>query len=305
MDKLRRQLARAKHHSAKGRETIARQRALILRLEKHGHDTSVAEEVLRTMLHTQDLQEDTERGLIEELKSVAPEEWRLHHAKKSEAPASNRGNKLLGSLSFGDLALMQPFLERVVLKFRYRLQMANRAMKMVYFPESGMISVVAVTGGGRNQTQVGLIGREGMTGMSIGFGSRRCPFDLQVEVDGQGQCIATEKLMNLMDQSPSIRTTLVDYLHTLWLQFAHTAAANAQGTVEQRLARLLLLASDRLDSDEIRLTHEQLAMMLSVRRAGVTIGLQDLETCDLIDRERGIITIVDRAGLEAKAQHLN
>jgi hypothetical protein len=56
MDKLRRQLARAKHHSAKGRETIARQRALILRLEKHGHDTSVAEEVLRTMLHTQDLQ---------------------------------------------------------------------------------------------------------------------------------------------------------------------------------------------------------------------------------------------------------
>ena len=94
---------------------------------------------------------------------MAPEEWRLHHAKKSEAPASNRGNKLLGSLSFGDLALMQPFLERVVLKFRYRLQMANRAMKMVYFPESGMISVVAVTGGGRNQTQVGLIGREGMT----------------------------------------------------------------------------------------------------------------------------------------------
>ena len=83
--------------------------------------------------------------------------------------------------------------------------------------ESGMISIVAVTGGGRCQTQIGLIGREGMTGVSIGFGSKQSPFDMEVEVEGQAQSIATGRLVDLMSQSPSIRSTLVDYLHTLWL----------------------------------------------------------------------------------------
>src|SRR5262249_31931187 len=187
-------------------------------------------------IEAQHLYEDAEHRLIEELKAVAPEEWRLHYAEKLEAPRANKGNKLLNSLSFGDLTLMQPFLERVGLRFRSRLQMANRAMKAIHFPESGMISIVAVTGGGRHQTQIGLIGREGMTGVSIGFGSNRSPFDMEVEVEGQSQRIETKKLADLMDQRPAIRTVLVDYLQTLWLQFAHTAAANANGTLEQRLA---------------------------------------------------------------------
>src|SRR5215831_1239515 len=108
-----------------------------------------------------------------------------------------------------------------------------------------------------------------------------------------------------MAESPSIRTALVDYLQTLWLQFAHTAAANANGTIEQRLARLLLLVEDRLESEEIRLTHEQLANMLSVRRAGVTVALQHLETSGLIARQRATITISDRGGLQATARALN
>jgi CRP-like cAMP-binding protein len=108
-----------------------------------------------------------------------------------------------------------------------------------------------------------------------------------------------------MGRSPSIRTALVEYLQTLWLQFAQTAAANANGTVEQRLARLLLLAEERLESDEIRLTHEQLATMLAVRRAGVTVALQHLEICGLINRERALVAILDRPGLEVVAGPLN
>ena len=77
------------------------------------------------------------------------------------------------------LALIQPFLERVGLKFRSGLQMANRTMKTIHFPESGMISVMAVNGGGLHKTQIGLIGREGMTGMPIIFGSKHSPFDTQ------------------------------------------------------------------------------------------------------------------------------
>jgi hypothetical protein len=90
------------------------------------------------------------------------------------------------------LALIQPFLERVGLKFRSRLQIANRTMKTIHFPESWMISVMAVNGGGLHKTQIGLIGREGMTGMPIIFGyTRRSTSRWRSE--GQGQCIATEK----------------------------------------------------------------------------------------------------------------
>jgi CRP-like cAMP-binding protein len=142
-----------------------------------------------------------------------------------------------------------------------------------------------------------------MTGMSLGFGSHRCPN--QVEVEGQGQSIATERLTMLMGKSASIRGAVVEYLQTLWLQFAHTATANAQGTIEQRLARLLLQAEKGLESDDIRLTHEQLATMLAARRAGVTIALHHLEIDGLISRERGTITIADRAGLQAKAYSLS
>ena len=305
MDQLRRELARARERSAKARGSVDRQRQLILDLEKNRRDTSIAEEVLRTLIEAQHLYEDAERHLIEELKQVAPEEWRSSYAEKLEVPAANIGNKLLNSLSFADLTLMQPFLERVGLRLHSRLQMANRSMTTVHFPESGLISVVALNGGGRHQTQLGIIGREGMTGIPIVFGLKRSPFDIQVEVEGQSQCIATEKLIDLMGQSPSIRAAVVDYLYTLWLQFAHTAAANANGTVEQRLARLLLLAEEKLEADEIRLTHEQLATMLTVRRAGVTVALQHLQTCGLISRERGAITIRDRAGLQATGRPLN
>jgi CRP-like cAMP-binding protein len=191
------------------------------------------------------------------------------------------------------------------MKFRSRLQVAGQISKTVHFPEDGMVSVVAVTGRGRNRTQVGLIGREGMTGIPILWGSMHSPFDLEVEVEGQGQCIATGALRGLMQRSHSIRAAVTDYTKSLWLQFANTAAANAHGTIEQRLARLLLDVEERIEPDEIKLTHEQLATMLAVRRAGVTVALQHLETCGLINRERGHVTIIDRAGLQAAAQPLN
>ena len=158
MDQLRRELARAKQRFRESSGLCCPARALILDLEKRRRDTSVAEDVLQTLIETQHLYQDAEHRLIEELKKVAPEEWRLNCAEKLEAPPANRGNKLLNSLPLSDLALIQPFLERVGLKFHSRLQMANRTMKTIHFPESGMISVMAVNGGGRHKTQIGLIG---------------------------------------------------------------------------------------------------------------------------------------------------
>jgi len=305
MQELKQRFATLKQRSAKARDALERQRELILHLETNHHDTSAAEELLRVMIGTLRVYEDAESCLIDELKLVAPEEWRLNYAEKLEPSATNRGNKLLNSLPLPDLTLIQPFLERVLMKFRSRLQVAGQISKTVHFLESGMVSVVAVTGRGRNRTQVGLIGREGMTGIPILWGSMDSPFDLEVEVEGQGQCIATGALRGLMQRSHSIRAAVTDYTKSLWLQFANTAAANAHGTIEQRLARLLLDVEERIEPDEIKLTHEQLATMLAVRRAGVTVALQHLETCGLINRERGHVTIIDRAGLQAAAQPLN
>ena len=303
MRDLKQKIASLKLHSARARDAVARQRGVIRRLENEKHDTSVAEELLSAMTETLRVYEDAERIFIDELKLVAPKVWRSEYAEKLEAPAVNAGNKLLNSLPIADLTLMQPFLERVGLKFRSRLQIRNRALKIVHFLESGMVSVVAATG--RHRSQIGLIGREGMTGIPIVFRSMHSPFDVEVEVEGQGQCIAIDKLIALMEESASIRNCLIDYVQALWHQFAHTAAANAHGTIEQRLARLLLIVEERLESDEIKLTHEQLATMLAVRRAGVTVALQHLEACGLVNRSRGNVTIIDRPGLQAEAQSFN
>ena len=161
MRTLRQEIARVKQLSARARDVVARQRELILRLEKDHHDTSVAEELLDTMIQTLRVCEDTESRFTDQLKAIAPEEWRLKYEKKLEAPAANRGNKLLNSLPSEDLILMQPFLERVALNLHSRLQIARRILDTVHFLESGMVSVIAVTGGGRSRTQVGWIGREG------------------------------------------------------------------------------------------------------------------------------------------------
>jgi len=299
IDELKRRLAVAKQRSARGRQAIARQQALILDLEKAQHETSVAERVLSTMTETQHLYEEAERELIDELRLVAPEEF----AEVAKRPPANEGNKLLSTLLLSDFLLMQPHLKPIDLRFRHRFQMANRIMKTVHFPDSGIISVA--TNGGRHQAQIGLIGREGMTGVSIVFGSQYSPFDLQVEVEGQAQSIDTETLTALMYRSPSIRTALIEYLRSLWLQFADTAAANANGTIEQRLARLLLLVGEKLVSDEIHLTHEQLATMLSVRRAGVTVTLHDLNASGLISLRRASIQINDHVGLQSVARSMH
>ena len=306
LEKLKNYITRAERNAARGREIIARQRTLISEIEQDGHDTLSAESILRTLLQSQKMHEDALDRLVEALRAEFPEEWRARTKDDvaDVSPVSNEGNRLLNSLSFADLGKLQPFLERVKLRLRQRLQIANRKISDVHFLESGLVAVMAITGAGRCETQVALIGKEGMTGLPIMFGSRQSPFDVVVEVEGRGQCISVNNLLNVMDQSPPVRDVMMAYLHATWLQFAHTTAINAQGTIEERLAHLLIVAQDRLETRELRLTHEQLATLMAVRRAGVTIALQNLEASELIAKDRGHITIVDRAGLEHRVRHI-
>lgn len=306
LERLKNYILRAERNAVRGREIIARQRALISDMEHDGHDTLRAERILRTLLQSQQLHEESLAGLMEELRTEFPEEWqaRTKDDVADSNPASNEGNRLLNSLSFSDLAKLQPFLERVKLRFRQRLQIANRKISEVHFLESGLAGVSAITGAERCETQIALIGKEGMTGLSIMLGSVDSPFDVVVQVEGHGQRISADNLLDVMDQSPPVRDVLMTHLNVTWLQFAQTAAINAQGTIEERLAYLIIVAQDRLDSRELPLTHEQLATMMAVRRAGVTIALQNLEASGLIGRDRGVINVVDRSGLEHRVRHI-
>lgn len=213
-------------------------------------------------------------------------------------------NRILNAMSNADLALLQPHLEPVPLKFRQCLQSSNRSIKNVYFPESGIASVVAIGNGERLQAEVAVVGREGMTGLPVVHGTDRSPCDVFMQVEGDGQCIAAQKLRDAIDQSITLLRCLLLYAHAFGMQANYTCLANARGCIGERLARWLLMARDRLDSDEMILTHEFLALMLGVRRAGVSEALQAFETKGLVGTARGSVTIMDRDGLEEWANGL-
>src|SRR5215468_8663374 len=122
-------------------------------------------------------------------------------------------NRILNAMSNADLALLQPHLEAVPLKFRQRLQSSNRSIKHVYFPECGIASVVAVGGGERVQAEVAVVGREGMTGLPVVHGTDRSPCDIFIQVEGGGHCITARKLRDAIDQSVTLLRCLLRYAH--------------------------------------------------------------------------------------------
>lgn len=212
-------------------------------------------------------------------------------------------NGILAALSRTDLA-PQPHLEPVPLVFRQRLQSANRRIKTIYFPEGGLASVVAIGGGERRQAEVAVIGREGMTGVPIVLGAERSSCEIFMQVEGHGQCIAAEDLGKATEQSATLLRCLMRFVHVFAVQASYTALANARGNIEERLARWLLMAQDRLESDVLELTHEFLALMLGVRRAGVTTALGHFERRGVIETARGAVTVKDRDGLHECANGL-
>jgi CRP-like cAMP-binding protein len=169
----------------------------------------------------------------------------------------------------------------------------NRRIEAIYFPESGIVSVVAVQSD-KTQVEVGLIGREGMTGMPIVLGDDRTPHSSYVQAAGEAQCMAALDLANAMGKSQFLRDLLLKYVQAFGVQTTHTAICNARSRLDQRLARWLLMAHDRLDDDHLPLTHEFLSRMLGVRRAGVTEALQALKTQGLVASNRGQVTMQDR-----------
>src|SRR5262245_18298432 len=214
------------------------------------------------------------------------------------------GNAILASLSPADRGLLQRHLEPVTLTLRQRLETSNHKIGDIYFLERGLASVIAHGKGERKQAEIAIIGRDGMTGLAVVLGADRWPHDTFMQVPGEPQCISADALRCVMEQSRSVTTCLRRYAQAFLVQAGHTALAHARGKIEERLARWLLMAHDRLEGDELHLTHEFLSVMLGVRRAGVTTALHHLECAGLISTGRCSVTVIDRDGLEQNANGL-
>jgi CRP-like cAMP-binding protein len=210
-------------------------------------------------------------------------------------------NRLLAALSSADFALLQPDLDPVSPELRQVLETADEPITHNYFIESGLASVVAGNGNHRRRIEVGLIGFDGMTGLAVVLGNDRSPNENFMQVGGEGRRISSDRLRMAMQESRSLHGVLLNFAHAFMNQIASTALSNGTASVEERLARWLLMAHDRMDDDNIPLTHEFLALMLGVRRAGVTVALNALERKAVIRLSRGQIFVVDREGLKASA----
>lgn len=206
-------------------------------------------------------------------------------------------NSLLQALAERDMSMVAPHLTAIDLPVRLELEHPGRAIQHVFFPNSGIASVVA-NGARKKQLEVGIIGREGMTGLMVVLGNDRSPHTTYMQVAGEGQRIAADDLRKLMRESPAIRDVMLRFVQAFMIQATHTAISNGSAKLEERLARWLLMAHDRIDGDVLPLVHEFLALMLGVRRPGVTVAIHSLEAQGLIHAERGVITVMDREGLE-------
>lgn len=209
-------------------------------------------------------------------------------------------NALLSTLGPGDVEIIRPFLKLRSYGLREAFERPGDELTDAYFVESGIISVVADSGP-RREAEVGIVGVEGLSGASALLGIRRSSFHVYAQSIGSSYQIATADLIACAAGSPSLSSHLLKFIHLFSVQIAGTALVNSVGTVEMRLARWLLMARDRIRGPELALTHEFLALMLGVRRPGVTVAIQMLESRNLIRARRGSIAIRDRDGLIAAA----
>jgi CRP-like cAMP-binding protein len=210
------------------------------------------------------------------------------------------GNRLLDLLSPEALDRLRPYLSAETLPLSQTLQERGKPVETVFFPTSGMISIVAMMRDGA-AVEVGIAGREGMLGVQAVLGDDISLNEAMVQIPGNALRLPAEVLRREAQTSVQLRSVLLRYVQAYLNSATQSAACNRAHLLEQRLARWLLTARDRSGTDRLPLTHEFIAMMLGVRRAGVTVAAQSLQSAGLIHYAHGRITIADREGLEAAA----
>lgn len=206
-------------------------------------------------------------------------------------------NFLLAAFPADQLEILEPSFTRVAINLRDRLTVPFEPEEFAYFPLSGICSVIVVTLDGV-RIETGLIGREGFLGSSIALFADRVPYEIITQADGHALRISRADLALAIERSPALHAVLLRFVHTFTLQASHTALANGRCTIEERLARWMLMCQDRTGSADLQLTHEFLSVMLAVRRSGITDAIHVLEGKRLLHATRGHLRVLNRAGLE-------
>ena len=211
-------------------------------------------------------------------------------------------NEILRVLPPDEVSRLRPHLTRVRLVNGQVLQGSSERIEQVLFVEQGFVSIVAEADAEGTLVECGLIGRESMVGLPVLFGHEVWSFArAMVQMPGIAYSMLATSLAESLDRMPVMHRALMHSMQLLDAQVAQTAACNGRHNLTERLARWLLMAHDRCDNDELQLTQEFLAIMLAVRRSGVTMAIQSLEASGLIRHSRGRITVIDRSGLERAA----
>ena len=209
-------------------------------------------------------------------------------------------NRLLAALPKDEYREILPGLEVFPLIFGELIYKPGALVRHVYFPTSGIISLLAdVDDGG--MLEVGIIGREGMAGMSVFMGVKTSPNRALVQGAGSALRMKATTLAAMANSGSSLPRLLRRYSYSLWAQLSQSSVCSLYHPIEARLARWLLMTRDRMEANEFAITQEFLSSMLGVRREGVNKAAGNLQQQQLISYSRGMVTILNPAGLAAVA----
>ena len=209
-------------------------------------------------------------------------------------------NRLLDTLPRAEYDQLAPTLELVSLDLGRILYEPPEQLQYVYFPTDSIISFLAELSDG-SSVEVGLAGNEGLAGVEVILGVLRASKVATVQAAGHALRVTPGKLKEVFDQGGQLHHSLLRYTHALMMQISVASLCNVRHTTDRRLARWVLMYHDRLDRDEFYMTHEFMANMLGIRRAGVSEVAKRLQDDGLVIYNRGNFRILDRAGLEDKA----
>jgi CRP-like cAMP-binding protein len=205
-------------------------------------------------------------------------------------------NRLLLALPARNLKRLMPDLEYIRCQRADVLMNADSPLDHLFFPDSGVVSVLAVYANG-TVIEMATIGREGCTGVQAAFGARRSSVQLLVQIPGSAAKISRAAFMRALESMPAFRSLMYAYIQAFLEQVMVSVACNGAHNLKQRLARWLLMMRDRTDDDALPITQDLLAEMLGVQRPSITIAARGLERAGLIARGRRQVTILDRNGL--------
>jgi CRP-like cAMP-binding protein len=214
------------------------------------------------------------------------------------APSNWPRNRLLLALPSANLKRLMPELEHIRCEREQILMDADRPLDHVFFPDNGVVSVLAVYADG-SIIEMATIGREGCTATQAVLGAKSSSVRLLVQIPGSAAKISRAAFMRAMGSMPSFQKLMYAYIQAFLEQVLVSAACNGAHNLKQRLARWLLMMRDRSDDDALQITQSLLAEMLGVQRPTVTNAARELERAGLIARGRRKVTILDRAGLVA------